>query len=140
MRKLLILMAALLIPINAFALMPPMTEEELKTESNTIVKGQITKVECTGKSKDKGCVKLTGYKATLKVNGVVKGSKAKELNLFFNKYDFKKGCVGSPDTVHLEGEEGLYYLECKDNNCHLTHYNGIEYFKKGSTPLPKCKK
>lgn len=139
MRKLLILAITLLMPLNAFALMPPMTEKELKKDSNTIVKGRITKVECTGKFKDTGCAKLTGYKALIKVNKTIKGNKLETRNLFFNKYDFKKGCVGSPDTVHYEGEEGLYYLECKKADCHLTHWNGVDYFEKGSKQLPKCK-
>ena len=75
MRKLVTLMIVLLVPLNAFALLPPMTEEELTANSNTIVKGKIMKVECTGKFKETGCARLTGYKALMKVNETIKGGK-----------------------------------------------------------------
>lgn len=140
MKKYLIILIILLLPMPALALMPPLTEKELKNESNTIVKGKIIKIACTGKFKDTGCANLTGYKASLKVNEVLKGKKLENLNLFFNKYKFKNGCVGSPDAVHYEGEEALYYLKCKKENCHLTHWNGIDYIEKGTASLPKCKK
>lgn len=140
MKKIILFALTMLIPATAFALMPPMTEAELKNESNMIVKGSVVKVECTGKFGETGCAKLTGYKATLKINETVKGENLDQVSLLFDKYDFKKGCVGSPDMVHYEGEEGLYYLQCKKDQCHLTHWNGVDYFKKGGNSLPKCKK
>ena len=136
--RVLVVAAALQLPQAAHALMPPLTPKELKQESNQIVRGKILDVVCTGDNEENGCAKLTGYKATLEVTKTIKGARYKKLALRFKKYDFKKGCVGSPDTVHYPGEEALYYLRCKEKNCRLTHWNGIEYKSKGKRSLPKC--
>jgi hypothetical protein len=98
---------------------------------------KITKVERTGEIEKKSCVVSTGYKATLEVQKVLKGKRQKQLELFFNEDRFLKGCVGSPDTIHYEGEEAKYYLRCQDKRCHLTHYNGVEYIKQGENQPPK---
>jgi len=129
---------ALFLPQAANALMPPLSPEELQKESNQIVRGKVLDVVCTGKQEENRCVKLTGYKATLKVSKTIKGKRYKKLKLNFKKYDFKEGCVGSPDTVHYPGEEALYYLRCKENSCRLTHWNGVEYKFRGDRSLPKC--
>jgi hypothetical protein len=130
--------AAFHLPGAAHALMPPLSPEELKQESNQIVEGKILDVVCTGEHDKNRCAELTGYKATLKVMKTIKGKRYKKLELSFKKYDFKKGCVGSPDTVHYPGEEALYYLRCKENRCHLTHWNGIIFKSHGNRSLPKC--
>lgn len=121
-----------------FALMPPMSYEGLNRESTNIVRGEITEVVCTGEFEKTRCAKLTGYVATLKVKKTIKGKRYKTLYIYFKEYDFFEGCVGSPDTVHCPGEEALYYLSCKEDKCHLTHWNGIKYKKHGNKSLPKC--
>jgi|GEM_PF-3706446 len=133
-----IIAAVLLLPQTTRALMPPLTPEELQGESNQIVKGRILDVVCTGEHEENRCAKLTGYKATLKVSKTIKGKRYKKLHLRFMKYDFKEGCVGSPDTVHYPGEEALYYLRCREDSCRLTHWNGIKYKSHGDISLPKC--
>lgn len=133
-----IIIAALLLPQAANALMPPLSPQELKSESNQIVEGKILNVVCTGAHEENRCATLTGYKATLEVSKTIKGKRYKNLELNFKKYDFKEGCVGSPDTIHYPGEEALYYLECSENNCRLTHWNGIQYKSKGKRSLPRC--
>jgi len=130
--------AALLLPQAANALMPPLNSEELKKESNQIVRGKVLDVACTGKQEENRCATLTGYKATLEVTKTIKGKRYKDLELRFKKYDFKDGCVGSPDTVHYPGEEGLYYLRCREDHCRLTHWNGVQYKSRGSRSLPNC--
>ena len=123
----------------AYALMPPMTPEELEQESDRVVIGKITKVECTGEYEDNNCVTQVGYKASLKVSKVLKGKKIDEIDLYFDDYNYKGGCVGSPDREHYEGDEGKYYLECsKKNKCFLTHWNGVVHSKTGTTALPVC--
>jgi hypothetical protein len=141
MRNLLMLLlgTALLLPQAAHALMPPLSPEELQKESNQIVRGKVLDVVCTGEYEETRCAKLTGYRATLEISKTIKGKRYKKLDLSFKKYDFKKGCVGSPDTVHYPGEEALYYLRCKEDRCRLTHWNGIEYKSHGDQPLPKCR-
>ncbi len=130
----------IVLPSLAWALMPPFTPKELKERSNHIVRGEITQVMCTGEFEETHCAYLTGYKATLKVRRTLKGKRYKTLNLYFKEYDFKEGCVGSADTVHYSGEEALYYLSCKGDSCYLTHWNGIEYKRRGNGPLPECKR
>jgi len=133
-----ILTATLLLPQVANALMPPLNPQELKSESNVIVEGKVSDVICTGKNEKNRCAKLTGYRATLEVLKTIKGKRYNQLQLNFKKYDFKDGCVGSPDTVHYPGEQALYYLRCRENRCHLTHWNGIKYQSKGKRQIPKC--
>lgn len=136
---LLLSIAILHLPQAAHALMPPMSLEELQIESNQIVRGKITEVVCTGTHEENRCADLTGYRATLQVMKTIKGKRYKKLYLNFKNYEFKEGCVGSPDTVHHTGEEALYYLRCRGDNCRLTHWNGIEYKSRGRQTLPKCR-
>ncbi len=133
-----ILAAALLLPQTVNALMPPLNPEELEKESNQIVEGKVLDIVCTGYNDNNRCAKLTGYRATLKVSKTIKGKRYKKLLLRFKKYDFKEGCVGSPHTVHYQGEEALYYLRCKTDVCRVTHWNGITYKSRGSHHLPIC--
>jgi hypothetical protein len=133
-----IAIAVLSLPQAAHALMPPLSQKELKAESNQIVRGKILDVVCTGDNEETHCAKLTGYKATLQVTKTIKGTPYKKLALRFKNYDFKEGCVGSPDAVHYPGEEGLYYLQCTKDKCRLTHWNGITHTSRGKGPLPKC--
>lgn len=131
---------ALFFSAEVFALMPPFTKKELKQESNMIVKGIVTNVVCSGEIKDTGCAVLTGYIATLEVNRVIKGKKYKDVKLRFKDYNFKKGCIGSPDARHYTGDAGRYYLKCNEDNCRLTHWNGVEHTQRGKSSLPKCSK
>lgn len=144
MQKRMIQMMALTLVLSVFstswALMPPLTPEELQQESNQIVIGKITAIECTGKIEENKCVKMTGYKTTLQVDKVIKGKKSKTLDLYFKDYDFKGGCVGSPDARHYVGDEGKYYMSCKDQKCYLVNWNGVTHSKRGKQELPKCKK
>ena len=130
-----VMMAALHLPQVAHALMPPLSPEELRQESNQIVRGKILDVVCTGEHKENRCAKLTGYRATIEVTKTIKGKRYKKLYLRFKKYDFKEGCVGSPDTVHYPGEEALYYLRCTKDRCRLTHWNGIIYKSRGDRTI-----
>lgn len=120
--------------------MPPMSQRELDRESTHIVRGEIADVVCTGEFEKTRCAKLTGYMATLKVKKTLKGKRYKTLFVRFKEYDFFKGCVGSPDVVHYPGEEALYYLACKEDQCRLTHWNGIKYKKHSERSLPECKR
>lgn len=110
----------------ALALMPPMELAELEAESNTIVLGEITDITSTGELIENPCVTKTGYKATLKVLKVIKGKADDKLTIRFKKFDFKEGCVGSPDHRHFVGENGKFYLSCQEDHiCRLTHWNGV---------------
>lgn len=129
----------------ALGLMPPLTDEELKSQTNVIVDGEITNVACAGfRDNTHECMNLTGYQATLKLLKIYKQGPLKQkvgdtVTLVFNKYDFKNGCVGSPDTEHYQGEQAKYFLICTaESNCRLTHWNGIEIKKEGNQPLPSC--
>lgn len=111
---------------SALALMPPMSEKELKERSNTIVMGHVTLVKKTGEFIKGRCADKTGKIATLMVDKTIKGSPPKEFKIHFFDYNFKEGCVGSPDRVHYKGEKGKYYLKCIESKCRLTHWNGFE--------------
>lgn len=133
------------VPVVTWSLMPPLTDEELKSQTNVIVDGEVTNVACTGfKDATHECATLTGYRAKLKLLKIHKqGPLVKKVgdtvDLVFNKYDFKDGCVGSPDTLHYQGEQAKYFLVCTaESNCRLTHWNGIEIKKEGNQPLPSC--
>lgn len=115
----------------AVALMPPMSDAELKDNANLIVLGKVLKVEKTGKVKKTDCAKITYYKAALKIDKTLKGKKLEEVSLFFGDTKFKEGCVGSPDTIHTEGDVGKYYLQCTDDRCHLVHWNGVKSLTEG---------
>lgn len=123
---------------SAFALMPPMEMNDLRRESTNIVSARVLDVKCTGEFEDNACVRKTGYVAKLKVLKTFKGERLGEFELRFKRYEFKDGCVGSPDTVHYPGEEARYYLSCKGEVCFLTHWNGITYTSRGSGKLPAC--
>lgn len=108
------------------ALMPPLSPEELNKESNKIVIAKVVEVKKTGEFIPGGCADKTGYIATLKVSKTLKGKHADSIKLHFYDYDFKEGCVGSPDRTHSKGEKGKYYLSCNEKRCRLTHWNGFE--------------
>lgn len=126
-------------PATPWALMPPMEPAELKGESTDIVRGKVVSVECTGEYEENPCASKTGYVAKLAVKKNIKGKAPKVVDLRFKKYEFKEGCVGSPDTLHYPGEEALYYLRCKESSCRLTHWNGIEDLRRGDGNLPDCR-
>ncbi len=116
-----------------------MDPDELKQTSTNIVVGTVTAIDCTGEHEESPCASKTGYVAKLAVKRDVKGKSPKEIDLRFKKYEFQDGCVGSPDTIHYPGERALYYLQCKGASCRLTHWNGIEYRKRGDGKLPDCR-
>lgn len=138
--KIVLFLLTFLYAASSSALMPPMTDKELKRDSNLIVVGRITDVRCTGEIEELACATDTGYKAVLEVKKVLKGEKAKKVDLYFMRTEFKEHCIGSPDTLHYVGEEAKYYLRCTAERCGLTHWNGIEYIKEGERTLPKCGK
>lgn len=131
---------------SLWALMPPMEVKELEQASTALVEGEITRVDCNGKKTDTDCAVNQGYRATLKVTKVIKqfasGTASidwtKPIPLDFTHTVFKRGCVGSPDVVHVVGEQARYYLSCSEQACWLTHWNGITYLKDGATSLPQC--
>lgn len=120
------------------AALPPMAKEELEKNSKQIVSGTVTAVQCRGATKERDCSYSTPYVATLKVTKVLKGKKMEELKLLFSATRFKKGCTGGTDTIHHEGESGKYYLNCSEQGCILTNYDGVEYQKQSTKPLPTC--
>lgn len=140
MLKLLIAVFFLLGSSTVSAGGPAMSKKDLWKNSNTIVKGTVTKVKCTGEVVDDYCGTMTGYRAIVKVDSVVKGEYFDTLNLNFYKYDYNKMCMGTSNTRHYEGEEAVYYLNCSANGCRFTNWNGIDYIKKSNKPLPKCRK
>ena len=125
---------------STFAGPPPMSKKDLLRHSSTVVKGTVTDVKCTGEFIEEYCGSLTGYRARVKVNSVLKGEPFSTLNLNFHKYDYSRLCMGTSDTMHYEGEEAVYYLVCESSGCRFTHWNGINYIKKSSKRLPKCRK
>jgi len=124
---------------SLLALSSPVERIELAARSNNIVYGEIVEVVCTGEFEKSKCVDRTGYLASLKVKRTVKGTRYRRLYIRFMKSRFKEGCLGSPDEVHIVGELGLYYLQCRGDQCRLTHWNGVEYENRGYKPLPTCK-
>lgn len=125
---------------NAFAVMPPMSPDELEKNSNQIVVGRVIKVACTGIIHKHFCGHRFGYVAGLEVSKIIKGKKTKNIPLYFTKANFKTGCTGPVDTLHYEGEAGTYFLRCQEDlsRCALTHYDGVQYSKQAATSLPKC--
>lgn len=141
MKRFFVFLIVAVLSTPLFALMPPASDEELNRDSDFIVDGAVTDVECTGVIEKHSCALSTGYKATLKIDSVYKGEKVEELLLYFNEDKFFERCVGSPDTIHYVGDAGKYYLRCsKDHSlCKLTHYNGVDKKVYGKRVLPKCK-
>ena len=131
---------SLLFNFNIFAGPPEMSKKDLERKSNTIVKGRVVKVKCTGEIREEYCATLTGYTAKVQIHSVLKGEPFESLDLHFYKYDFNKNCMGTEYTRHYKDEEAIYYLNCDVNQCRFTNWNGVEYIKKSRTPLPKCKK
>lgn len=115
------------------ALMPPLDEEELNTQSNVIVLGEVVAVLPTGEIQKTECVIKTGYQAHVKVNKVIRGETGSNLFISFFDFDFQNGCVGSPDYRHRKGEKGKFYLSCQKENCRLVHWNG--FIAEGEEPI-----
>lgn len=130
-KTLIILLGLVMLSHTVAALMPPMEDNELEKDSNTIVKGEIIQVESLGKKESNQCATHQNKLATLKISEVIKSSievkKDQTVMIHFRDTKFKEGCVGSPDHKHYKGETGTFYLSCKDPlNCRLTHWNGVK--------------
>lgn len=135
------IMSAFFLSSAELAASPPrMSKDELWRNSDTVIKGKVTDVKCTGEIIEEFCATLTGYTATVKVDSTLKGEHFKKINLHFYKYDFNHKCMGTEYTRHYKNEEAVYYLNCNEGKCRFTNWNGVDYIKKSKKPLPKCGK
>jgi len=130
----------LLFPFNALAKKQTCSKEDLLQSSNTVVKGTVVDVECTGETIEEFCGKMTGYRAKVKVESALKGEPFNNLFLNFYKYDFNRKCFGTSNMRHYKGEQAVYYLNCNASGCKFTDPSGIDYIKKGDGRLPNCTK
>lgn len=127
----------------AGALEPPMPDDLMEAESNTVIDGEVTRLECTA---DKGvsppCVSWVGYRATIKVLHSYKGNPPPEIVMDFRDYRLKEGCTGHWEPTYKVGDKGKFYMRCvKGKLCHLAAWNGFTL--KESAPKvqsnPECK-
>lgn len=100
---------------NAHALVPPMSEQELKEESSLIVTGRVVSVEKFKKPFKDSCYKWQTYVAQFEVSTTEKGRSEKIIAIYYNnKIKDRSGqhCVGG-ETSYSLGVNSNYklYLE-----------------------------
>ena len=128
---------ALLIPLSAFSLTPPVSSSDMKSEADFILKGKIAHVECEPKEAKKfACGTTFFYRAFLNVSKIVKqpkeNSAPKTAIIYFSKRRYNRGCTGDQDHFHLPGESGTYYLRhIKNGDMTLINWSTVEIEKEG---------
>ena len=128
--KNLFLMIPFVLIANAMALTPPMPDDELAKVSTHIVEAKVVAVEANGKPREDDCKKVSPLKAILNPIKFLKGQKLSSMEIRFNAYDYKEGCVGSNDGYHFKGQHRIYYLNCKESDCRMVHWNGMKRVEK----------
>lgn len=100
---------------NAHALVPPMSEKELKAESSLIVTGRVLSVEKFKKSFKDSCYKWQTYVAQFEVRATEKGRAEKIISIYYNnKIKDRRGkhCVGGQTSYSLSASTNYkLYLE-----------------------------
>ncbi|MBX7148770.1 hypothetical protein K1X76_06750 [bacterium] len=107
----------LLIPFYAHSALPPLTDKQLDSLSNTVVKATVTSNKVAGPTQEIGCTKRTLYTLTLKVSDTIKGKAPTTQTITYTGIELKEMCTGPSVGLHLQGETGIFYLKCDEKEC-----------------------
>lgn len=138
-----LLFLILLISEIAYALTPPLNEQELQQEADLIVVGEVSQsVECLRLLEENECFEKWQYFSNLKVQKVLKGKMrdGQEIKIVFYQNDYSKSdCVGDQGAALHSGDRGTYYLkQGEDDTYSPIHWSAVKLTHSGSGFLPKC--
>lgn len=128
--------------ISAWAMTPPIPQNELKREADLIVKGTIVDIQCAPQGYEQtNRATWTWYIATLEVNTLKKGRwPGKRIPILFKDTHYVHGATGDADHIHQVGERGFYYLVSRgDGNWAPVNWSAVEVKHPGAGPLPRCR-
>ena len=118
-----------LLPLVVNALEPPLSAQELITQSTHIFDGRVVSVKAHG---DQGqslpCFTWVGMEAQIKVGQTIKGPKTSAMSLYYRSIEQAGDieCTGPSEPVFQVGNEGRFFVRCvKEKLCSLTHWNGF---------------
>ncbi|HEX2446688.1 MAG TPA: hypothetical protein VHK26_00685 [Methyloceanibacter sp.] len=110
-RLLSLLVLAVLVMSPAFALPPPMSEQELTEKSDLVALVRVLSVTCTSVTKDEQTGEsLPGYLATLQVKDVKKGDAKPGDEVLVTWRAVPKSIVGPWTVYYYPGEEVVTHL------------------------------
>lgn len=138
-----IVMAMMLaVAVSGDAMTPPIEKEDLRNQSDLIVRGQIVDVQCAPQGYEQSrCATWTWYVATLEINTLKKGRwPGRKVPIVFKDIRYVHGCTGDADHIHHVGERGFYYLVSRgDGNWAPVNWSAVDVKHAGSGPLPSCR-
>lgn len=127
-----VVLLGLTLSFSAWALIPPLSENELKQEANLIVEGHVVQIQKFEKPFKDRCYKWQKYVADFEVRKTLKGQSPKIIKIYYQSFvkDIAyPPCVGGETSYYLStGSSYKLYLADSvhgEGSYHFINWSGV---------------